>query len=358
MTSATLPPRKVGVLGCTGSVGQRFILLLASHPSFTLTAIGASPRSAGHPYAFKVSWKQTSPIPASAAALIIKTCEPANFADCDIVFSGLDADVAGPIETSFLEAGLTVFSNSKNHRRDPITPLMVPLVNTHHFGILDHQRKQRKGTMVTNANCSTTGLVVPLKALIDKFGPLEAVTVTTLQAISGGGYPGVPSFDVLDNVVPYIGGEEEKIEWETGKILAELNEARDEFVHTEIKVSAQCNRVPVIDGHTACVSVKFAKQPAPSVEEIKQAFREFKCEAQELGAPSAPKQAIIVRDEPDRPQPRLDRESEGGYAVVVGRIREDPVLDVKFVGLSHNTVIGAAGSSILNAEVGVLKGLI
>lgn len=212
--------------------------------------------------------------------------------------------------------------------------------------------------MVTNANCSTTGLVVPLKALIDEFGPLEAVMVTTLQAISGGGYPGVPSFDVLDNIVPYIGGEEEKIEWETGKILGAVSADGSGFDHIDVKVSAQCNRVPVIDGHTACVSVKFAKQPAPTPEQVKEAFRKYRCEAQELGAPSAPEQAIVVMEEPDRPQPRLDRDLCGGYAVSVGRVREDPVFDIKFVGLSHNTVIGAAGSSILNAEVGVLKGLI
>ncbi|KAI5779061.1 semialdehyde dehydrogenase [Geopyxis carbonaria] len=358
-----VPKKKVGVLGCTGSVGQRFILLLAAHPYFVLHAIGASSRSAGKPYAQAVRWKQSQQLPDSARSLEVKPCTPEHFADCDVVFSGLDADVAGEIETAFLAADLVVFSNSKNHRREPVTPLMVPLVNTDHFSIVAHQKKLKglgKGFMVTNANCSTTGLVVPLKALQDKFGPLDAVTVTTLQAISGGGYPGVPSMDILDNVVPFIGGEEEKIEWETGKILGGVSAAGDAFEMQKItRVSAQCNRVAVMDGHTACVSVKFgAGVKVPSVDEVKQCLREYRCEAQELRCPSAPGKAIVVMEEEDRPQPRLDRENEGGYAVVVGRVREDSVLDVKFVTLSHNTVIGAAGSSILNAEVGVVKGFI
>lgn len=277
------------------------------------------------------------------------------------MFSGLDAEVAGPIEEAFLGANLVVFSNAKNFRRDEMTPLMVPLVNTEHFDVIAAQRKARglgKGCIVTNANCSTTGLVVPLKALQDAFGELAAVSVVTLQAISGGGYPGVPSMDVIDNVVPFIGGEEEKIEWETGKILGGVSAAKDGFVmQTTTKVSAQCNRVPVMDGHLACVSVKFGGK-VPSVVEVEEALRKYRCEAQELGCPSAPGQAIVVMEEEDRPQPRLDRELEGGYAVSVGRIREDTVFDMKFVVLSHNTVIGAAGSSILNAEVGVLKGLI
>jgi len=292
----------------------------------------------------------------------VKECKPEEFADCDVVFSGLDADAAGPIEAAFIEHDLVVFSNAKNYRRDPVTPLMVPLVNTDHFSVIPHQRSQKglkKGFLVTNANCSTTGLVVPLKALHDAFGGISLVMATTLQAISGGGYPGVPSMDILDNVVPYISGEEEKIEWETGKILGSVNSSATGFDMLEgTKVSAQCNRVAVMDGHTACVSLKFAKQPPPSVEEIKKALREYTTESQKLDCPSAPEKAIAVMEEEDRPQPRLDRETGRGYAVSVGRIREDPVLDIKFVCLAHNTVIGAAGSSILNAEVAVVKGLI
>lgn len=238
---------------------------------------------------------------------------------------------------------------------------MVPLVNTSHFSLIPHQRATNglsRGFLVTNANCSTTGLVVPLKALHDAFGPIDAVSVTTLQAISGGGYPGVPSMDILDNVVPYIGGEEEKIEWETGKILGAVNADATGFEMVSVRVSAQCTRVAVMDGHTACVAVRFQRRPPPSVEDVKKALREYTCEAQTLGCPSAPRKAIVVMEEVDRPQPRLDRGTEGGYAVSVGRVREDNVLDVKFVALSHNTVIGAAGSSILNAEVAVVKGLI
>jgi aspartate-semialdehyde dehydrogenase len=301
-------------------------------------------------------------MPAGVRDMIVKECKASEFADCDVVFSGLDADVAGEIEAEFIQHDLVVFSNAKNYRRDPVTPLMVPLVNTDHFDIIPHQRKAKglkKGFLVTNANCSTTGLVVPLKALQDAFGPLEAVMVTTLQAISGGGYPGVPSMDILDNVVPFIGGEEEKIEWETGKILGAVNDDATAFEHVnQTKVSAQCTRVAVMDGHTGCVSVKFGGGKKPTVEEVKKVMREFTCESQKLGCPSAPKAAICVMEEEDRPQPRLDRETEGGYAVSVGRIREDPVMDIKFVALSHNTVIGAAGSSILNAEVAVVKGLL
>ncbi|KAL7275449.1 aspartate-semialdehyde dehydrogenase [Rhizina undulata] len=354
--------RKCGVLGCTGSVGQRFILLLSQHPYFELHAVGASSRSAGKRFSQATRWKQAQLMPASVRDMIVKECRPEHFADCDIVFSGLDADVAGEIEADFLKSNLVVFSNAKNYRRDPLTPLIVPLVNTSHFDIIPHQRAYHnlsKGFLVTNANCSTTGLVVPLKALHDAFGPVELVTVTTLQAISGGGYPGVPSMDILDNVVPFISGEEEKIEWETGKILGSVNSSATGFdLLSTTKVSAQCNRVAVMDGHTACVSIKFAQRPPPTVEQVKEALRNYICEPQQLGCPSAPKNAICVMEEEDRPQPRLDRETDGGYAVSVGRIREDSVLDLKFVALSHNTVIGAAGSSILNAEVAVVRGLL
>jgi len=242
---------------------------------------------------------------------------------------------------AMIKANIPTFSNSKNYRRDPITPLIVPLVNTSHFSIIPHQRKVHnldKGFLITNANCSITGLVVPLAALIQSFGPLTLCTVTTMQAVSGGGYPGVPSMDILDNVVPFISGEEDKVEWETGKILGSVNKSGDGFdMFSEMLVSAQCNRVAVIDGHTACVSVKFAKQPPPSVEEVKKAMREYTCEAQKIGCHSAPKQAIVVCEEEDRPQPRLDRDTENGYAISVGRIRPDNVLDLKFVVLSHNS---------------------
>lgn len=241
---------------------------------------------------------------------------------------------------------------------------MVPLVNTSHFDVVPHQKKvcgRQKGFIITNANCSTTGLVIPLKALEDAFGPLESVVTTTMQAISGGGYPGVASLDIFDNVVPYISGEEDKLEWETAKILGGVKEDKSGFEMHEsspIKVSASCTRVPVIDGHTECVSVKFARQPAPSPAQVEEALRSFRCEAQSLGCPSAPEQAIFVHKEQDRPQPRLDRYFQDGAGVSVGRVREDPVMDIKFVVLSNNVSIGAATSSLINAEVAVAKGIL
>ena len=280
-------------------------------------------------------------MPSAVRDLQVQECKPEFFKDCDVVFSGLDHDVAGSIEMDFLKNDIPIFSNAKNYRRDPITPLIVPLVNTSHFDVIPQQRKHHgleRGYIITNANCSTTGLVVPLAALIKSFGPITHVTCTTMQAISGGGYPGVPSLDILDNVVPYISGEEEKIEWETAKILGSVNETQDGFDMMQgTAVSAQCNRVAVIDGHMGCVSVRFAKQPPPSVDEIKEAFRAYTCEAEDLGCPSAPKPAIAVMEEEDRPQPRLDRDIGDGYAVSVGRIRKDTVLDIKFVVLSHNS---------------------
>jgi aspartate-semialdehyde dehydrogenase len=260
---------------------------------------------------------------------------------------------------------LIVFSNAKNYRRDPVVPLMVPLVNPSHLSVVRHQQSLlspplKKGYIVCNANCSTTGLVVPLAALEKAFGPLETVLVTTLQAISGAGYPGVPTLDIMDNVVPFIGGEEEKIEWETSKILGGVNSDNKGFDYhasSPLKISASCNRVAVIDGHTACVSVKFSR-PAPSIAEITAAFNDYTCEAQTLDVPSAPKQAIVVHEAPDRPQPRLDRDLENGACVSVGRIRECGVLDVKFVCLIDNVRLGAATSSVMNAEIAVEKGYI
>ncbi|KAG7119815.1 aspartate-semialdehyde dehydrogenase like protein [Verticillium longisporum] len=266
--------------------------------------------------------------------------------------------------TEFLKANIPVFSNAKNHRRDPIVPLVVPTVNLSHLDLIPHQRKHHgldKGFLVCNSNCAVIGLVIPFAALQARFGPVDQVSVVTLQAVSGAGYPGVSSLDILDNVVPYIPGEEDKLETEAQKILGTL--ATDGTAVNEqsaLRVSATCTRVPVLDGHTACVSLRFARRPPPSADEVKDALRSYVSEAQTLGCPSAPQPAIEVFDAPDRPQPRLDRELGRGYTVSVGRVREDEsgIFDVKFVALSHNTVIGAAGSSILNAEAAVLKGYI
>ncbi|KJA13076.1 hypothetical protein HYPSUDRAFT_50019 [Hypholoma sublateritium FD-334 SS-4] len=368
-------PIPVGVLGATGTVGQRFVTLLAVHPWFVLHALGASPRSAGRPYAQAVNWKQTTPIPAAVRDVVVRECVPEAFRECTIVFSGLDADVAGDIEAAFRAADLAVFSNAKNFRRDPHVPLIVPLVNTAHLAMIPQQQAQftpplARGFIVTNANCSTTGYVVPLHALERAFGPLEAVLVTTLQAISGAGYPGVPSLDIIDNVVPYIAGEEEKIEWETLKILGGLSRADasspggagalafDMHAAHPLRVSAACNRVPVIDGHTECVSVRFARRPPPSPQQVREALAAFAPDAQALGCPSAPRRTIVVHEEPDRPQPRLDRYYQDGAGVSVGRVRQCAVLDIKFVVLANNVSIGAATSSIINAEVAVLKNVV
>ncbi|KAG9037711.1 hypothetical protein FRB95_004557 [Tulasnella sp. JGI-2019a] len=356
----------VGVLGATGTVGQRFILLLASHPYFHLHTLGASSRSAGHPYEKIVKWKQVRPIPQIARTLIVQECKADLFKDCTIVFSGLDAEVAGDIELEFRAAELAVFSNAKNHRRDPVVPLIVPLVNSSHLSIVPHQQALQsppltRGFIVANANCSTTGLVVPLAALERSFGPIESVLVSTMQAISGAGYPGVPSLDIMDNVVPYIGGEEEKMEWETAKILGGITEDGKGFdLHEKspIRVSASCTRVPVIEGHTETVSIRFARRPPPSIEQVREAMTQYTTEAQELQCPSAPAQSIYVHDEPDRPQPRLDRDFQAGAGVNVGRIRTCNVMDIRFVVLVNNVALGAATSSIINAELAVAKKVI
>jgi len=262
-----------------------------------------------------------------------------------------------------------VFSNAKNYRRDPHVPLLVPFVNPSHLSIIQQQRALhspplKKGFIVTNANCSTTGYVIPLSALEKTFGPLEAVIVTTMQAISGAGYPGIPSLDILDNVVPFISGEEEKIEWETLKILGGITEddegvkVFDMHARHPLRVSASCNRVPVIDGHTECVSVRFSRRPPPSPQQVRETLAAYSSDAQSLGCPSAPRHTIIVHEEPDRPQPRLDRYYQDGAGVSVGRVRQCQVLDIKFVVLANNVSIGAATSSIINAELAVIRGVV
>ncbi|CAK9435638.1 uncharacterized protein LODBEIA_P03650 [Lodderomyces beijingensis] len=361
--------KKAGVLGATGSVGQRFILLLSQHAEFEIHALGASSRSAGKAYKDAVNWKQADILPKTAQDVIVQECAPeGNFAECDIVFSGLDSDVAGDIEKAFVDAGLAVISNAKNYRREKDVPLVVPIVNPEHIDIVENKVKKAKaegkqtGFLICISNCSTAGLVAPLKPLVDKFGPIDALTATTLQAISGAGFsPGVAGMDILDNIVPYISGEEDKLEWETKKILGSVNKEGTEVVNIpedEMKVSAQCNRVPVIDGHTECISFRFAQRPPPSVAELKQALSQYVCDASKLGCHSAPKQTIHVLEQEDRPQPRLDRERDNGYGVSVGRVREDSLLDFKMVVLSHNTIIGAAGSGILIAEILKARGLI
>ena len=338
---------KVGILGATGAVGQRFVQLLENHPWFRVTALAASERSAGKPYSEAVTWRLDTPIPAAVVEIPVSLCEPG--LDCDLVFSGLDSAVAGPIEAAFAAADYAVVSNSKNHRMDEDVPLLVPEVNADHCGIIDLQRKRRgygRGFIATNPNCSTIGLTMALKPIADRFG-ITRVAVTTMQALSGAGYPGVSSLEILDNVLPYIGEEEEKMERETLKLLGRFHDGRIE--NARIVVSAQCNRVHVQDGHMECVSV--ALENETDANGLAEALRNHRGPPQELGLPFAPRRPVIVRDEPDRPQPRIDRDAENGMAVTVGRIRPCPVLDMKFVVLSHNTVRGAAGTAILNAEL-------
>ncbi len=345
---------KVGILGATGSVGQRFIQQLQNHPWFTLTELAASERSAGKKYHEAVKWFLDEPMPDSVKNMTIKLCDPLAL-KCDLVFSGLDAEVAGEIEENFAANGFAVISNSKNHRFDADVPLLIPEVNPDHIDIIDHQRKNRgykKGFIVTNPNCSAIGLVIALKPLHDAFG-VKKVFVTTMQALSGAGYPGVPSLDIIGNVIPFIGGEEAKIEAEALKLLGALE--NNEFKNAPMLLSAHCNRVHVQDGHLECVSIEFEKKPWSNkeqmVEMVKKTLAEFSALPQELKLPFAPEHPIYVMSEENRPQPRADKNKDKGMAVSVGRIRPCNIFDVRFALLSHNTIRGAAGAAILNAEL-------
>jgi aspartate-semialdehyde dehydrogenase len=338
---------RVGILGATGTVGQRFIQLLENHPQFELTALAASDRSQGKAYAEACAWRLPGEMPEFVRALPVGPPEPP--LDCEIVFSSLPGDIARQTEEAFARAGYAVISNSSALRMDEDVPLLIPEVNHEHLALLDAQRAARsmeRGLVVTNPNCSTIMLALALAPLHARFG-VEAVVATTLQALSGAGYPGVASLDITDNVLPFIAGEEEKIESETVKILGRFAAGRVE--PAPFTVSAQCHRVAVSDGHMAAVRVKLARHA--DAGEVREAFASFKSLPQELKLHSAPARAIVVRDEQDRPQPRLDRDAGAGMSVTVGRILPDKVLDYRFVALSHNTIRGAAGAAILNAEL-------
>jgi aspartate-semialdehyde dehydrogenase len=341
------------VLGATGSVGQRFVQLLARHPWFRPAELVASERSAGKRYRGATDWRLDAFLPDEAAGLTVKGYDEA--LESPIVFSALPAEVAGEIEQRLAKAGHAVLSNTRTHRMEPDVPLLIPEVNAEHVAAIEVQRKNRgfSGFIATNPNCSTIHMVLALKPLQQAFG-LEAVLVTTMQAVSGAGYPGVPSLDMIDNVVPYIGDEEGKMESETLKLLGGYGPGG--FSPAEIVVSAACNRVPVRDGHTECVNVRL-REPAPP-DEVIAAMESFRGKPQELGLPSAPPQPVVVRREPNRPQPNLDRDTANGMASVVGRVRPCPLLGTKFVVLGHNTVRGAAGASILNAELLKVEGLL
>jgi aspartate-semialdehyde dehydrogenase len=343
---------EVGVLGATGMVGQQFINQLVGHPWFELTWLAASERSSGKRYSDAAPWRLETPIPDGIAERTVEACAPGN--GPRLVFSALDASVAGELEQAFADAGHVVLSNARNHRMNPVVPLLVPEVNADHLGLLRVQARQRggKGAIVTNPNCSTVVLTMAL-APLRAFG-LRACLVSTMQAVSGAGYPGVPSLDILGNVIPFISGEEEKVETETRKILGTL--AGAEVEPHPVRVSAHTNRVPVVDGHTETVSVALEQKPSP--EALRAAIDGFAGEPQRLGLPSAPERPLLYLDQPNRPQPRFDAGRGRGMTVSVGRLRPCGVLDWKFVALGHNTIRGAAGASVLNAELMQAQGLL
>jgi aspartate-semialdehyde dehydrogenase len=340
----------IGILGATGMVGQKFVELLSNHPWFEIVALAASERSQGKKYGEAVRWMMPSSLSPRLADMLVQHCIP-NLS-CQIVFSGLDSDVAGGIEEDFAKSGYIVISNSRNHRMDRDVPLVIPEVNSDHLELVKAQRFS-PGIIVTNPNCSVIGLATALKPLIDRWG-IEKVHVVTLQAVSGAGYPGVPSFDILDNVIPFISGEEEKVQTEPLKILGSLQQGKVQPYQMEI--SAQCNRVAVMDGHMACLSIKL-KHPAMA-EEIIEAWQTFMGEPQTMNLPMAPTKPIIYLHDEKHPQPKLHRHLDKGMVVSIGRLRKCPlcVFDWKFTILSHNIIRGAAGCAILNAELMLKKG--
>ncbi|MEX2261227.1 MAG: aspartate-semialdehyde dehydrogenase [Bryobacteraceae bacterium] len=343
---------EVGVLGATGMVGQHFIQFLQGHPWFELKWLGASERTAGKKYREAAKWHLGGSAPDSVSDLTVEESKPGNAPK--LLFSAMDASVATEIERAFASAGHVVVSNSRNHRMEPDVPLLVPEINPDHLKIIPLQQRERgwKGQIATNPNCSTIVLTMSL-APFQQFG-IRRVIVTTMQAISGAGYPGVPSMDINANVIPFIGGEEPKMETETQKILGQF--CGDRIEPLEARVSAHCNRVPVVDGHTIAVSLELANKPGEA--DVLEAFRRFSGVPQERNLPSAPAQPVIFMTEGDRPQPRRDVERERGMATFVGRLRACPALDFKYVALGHNTVRGAAGAAVLNAELMRSEGLL
>ncbi len=347
---------KVAILGATGAVGQRFVQLLHNHPWFRIEVLAASEKSAGKLYGKACDWILECEMPREIAEMPVvnadvKSVERAG--NVDFVFSALPSSVADQVEEEFAKT-YPVFSKASAHRLEEDVPLLIPEVNPEHLELVKIQKERRgwNGFISTDPNCSTIQLAITLKPLM-QFG-LKKVIVSTMQALSGAGFPGVPSLSIIENVLPYIAGEEEKIEQETLKILGELNGGKIRLAN--IQISASCNRVNVKDGHLECVFVELERKP--SIEEVKEAFKNFKGEPQKLKLPSAPENPIVIREEVDRPQPRLDRNEGKGMSTVVGRIREDPVLTIKYLCLGHNTIRGAAGAGLLSAELAAKKGFI
>ena len=356
MTASTHAPARrlpVAILGATGAVGQTFIRCLRNHPWFEITELAASERSAGKPYAEATRWLEGD-LPKELANRTVLPCDPEKLS-APIVFSALDAAAAGDLEPAFARAGALVLSNAKNFRMEPDVPLVIPEVNASHLALLEQQRRSRgwSGGIVTNANCAATVATVALAPLHEAFG-VRQIFVVTLQAVSGAGYPGVPSLDIVGNVIPYIGEEEPKIEREIPKMLGCVQNGA--LVPAPLRVSAHANRVPVEHGHTVCMSIKLDKPASP--EDALRVLSEWRGDAAVRGLPSAPERALVVTDAPDRPQARRDVGSGAGMTVVVGRVRSDPQLDLRLVALGHNTIRGAAGGSVLNAELLVASGVV
>ncbi|MDE3178314.1 MAG: aspartate-semialdehyde dehydrogenase [Acidobacteriota bacterium] len=337
---------EVGILGATGMVGQRFVSLLQDHPWFELAWLGASDKSAGKTYAEACKWRLRTPMPEAARAMEVNECRPGRAPR--LVFASLDSKVAGEMEKEFAEAGHVVVSNSSHYRMETDVPLLIPEVNPDHLALTRAQQRRRhwKGMIVTNPNCTTVGLVMSLAPLAAAFG-IDRVMMTSMQAVSGAGYPGVPTLDIIGNVIPYIPGEEEKVECETQKLLGKLVDGRVE--PAAFPVSAHCNRVPVEDGHTEAVSISLRAKA--TLEDLIATWRNYRSIPQEKHLPSAPAHPVVVRDERDRPQARLDVDTGGGMSAVIGRVRNCPVLQFKYTVLSHNTIRGAAGAALMNAEL-------
>ncbi|HEV8445944.1 MAG TPA: aspartate-semialdehyde dehydrogenase [Gemmatimonadaceae bacterium] len=346
--------RRVAVLGATGAVGQAFIRLLVGHPWFELVSLAASERSAGKPYREAAKWVGAGDMPPFVADMIVQPCDP-DRVDADVVFSALDSAAAGDAEPAFARAGRTVLTNAKNHRMEPDVPLVIAEVNPDHLGVIESQRKNRgwPGAIVANGNCSAIVTTLPVAPIHQAFG-IERMIVVTMQAVSGAGYPGVPSLDIIGNVIPYIADEEPKIEGEVRKFLGSLNVGS--IKSAEFAVSAHANRVPVEHGHTVCVSLALKKR-APA-DEVSAAIAEWRGNENARNLPSAPERPIVLADQPDRPQPRRQVDAGGGMTVIVGRVRRDPVFDVKLVAMGHNVIRGAAGASVLNAELMMRCGLL
>ncbi len=337
---------EVGILGATGMVGQRFVSLLEDHPWFELTWLAASDKSAGRTYGEACNWRLRSAMPERVRGMKVHECRPGKAPQ--LVFASLDSKVAGEVEKEFAHAGHIVVSNSSYFRMEPDVPLLIPEVNPEHLALLRVQRHERgwKGMIATNPNCTTVGLVMSLAPLQKEFG-IEKVLITSMQAVSGAGYPGVPTLDIMGNVIPYISQEEEKVESETQKLLGKLVDGRIE--PASFAVSAHCNRVLVEDGHTESISVSL--KATPSVTDLIEVWRKYRSLPQERKLPSAPAHPIVVREEKDRPQAKFDVYTENGMATVIGRVRACPVLQFKYTALSHNTIRGAAGAALLNAEL-------